>query len=727
MSYGSALLYAVSAVVLFLAKNIKKDFANIPRKVLTDNLDDILIASGFQSADDLFAVTLAMLSIAEKVPSSEQVAAAASSLQASVSESEIQNSLFMPDAKAMQTVCRLAAQQKEEHSAYLEELSANTTAILGKVPTPAKIRGLSTAMSRKLITKKYFQLEYSLYETIHRFCESNNLKYWLLRCVSAEEEDGAGCPYMVLMKPEDMEQFVSYVDSGACTGMGIRRNFSPEPNIFSDAFLYKVGTIRENRWNLGIGRDNKELGVPILAMLPYDLKSFLRMRYRLANIINRVICQRRGYYVPTLTKTQKLFKLISRFTSTEKLEAFRDRFLKLADSNSCPETLSYLDLHHVVLTEINPDAVYTINAFDGICSVIDAPAHVFTQGKSLLNSFYKPVQTAYRICYSCSDSYVLRTPDVKLTKRVGFIRRIFRKIVTSVKSVIKRSIKFVRGTIKKISAAVREKLKPAKAKVKIWWKLFTGFFRGLGLCVSPQSRELKKYRNKFKGQRCFLIGNGPSLRAEDLDALNAMGEITFGCNFIHRIYGSTDWRPTFHFISDSSTVRTACWDIVRNVDERTTMVVRDFAYQAMVIKPSKVIIPHSISIEDYKVSNNFLAYHYISHATVMSMMLEAAMYMGFDEIYLIGVDATTSSDKGGNFAANYFTPDQRAKLDIIKRKVIKNYDVHARRIEIANRQKNVYGLIGEAAKKRGIHIYNATRGGALEAYERVNLDDIITK
>ncbi len=169
-------------------------------------------------------------------------------------------------------------------------------------------------------------------------------------------------------------------------------------------------------------------------------------------------------------------------------------------------------------------------------------------------------------------------------------------------------------------------------------------------------------------------------------------------------------------------------DIVNNMDQKkTTMLIREFAYNFMAVKPKRAVLLPYISTEKYKVKGNLLAYHYISRATVMSMMIEAAIYMGFKEIYLIGVDATTSSDKGGNFVANYLTPEIRAKLDVLKKRAIKDYDVNKRRKEIADRQRMVYGQLGKFAKKKGIKIFNATRGGELEAYPRVNFDEITKK
>lgn len=57
---------------------------------------------------------------------------------------------------------------------------------------------------------------------------------------------------------------------------------------------------------------------------------------------------------------------------------------------------------------------------------------------------------------------------------------------------------------------------------------------------------LALYKGKFTGKRCFLIGNGPSLRAEDLTRLHEAGEITFAFNRIYNIFDQTPWRPSFY-------------------------------------------------------------------------------------------------------------------------------------------------------------------------------------
>lgn len=56
-------------------------------------------------------------------------------------------------------------------------------------------------------------------------------------------------------------------------------------------------------------------------------------------------------------------------------------------------------------------------------------------------------------------------------------------------------------------------------------------------------------KDSHKGERCFLIGNGPSLTGEDLHLLK--DEYTFGTNMVYKIFDKTDWRPSFHCVSDT--------------------------------------------------------------------------------------------------------------------------------------------------------------------------------
>lgn len=86
--------------------------------------------------------------------------------------------------------------------------------------------------------------------------------------------------------------------------------------------------------------------------------------------------------------------------------------------------------------------------------------------------------------------------------------------------------------------------------------------------------------------------------------------------------------------------------------------------------------------------------------------IQFAFYCGVDEIYLLGVDCNYTTEK--LYAVDHGIRDsekyraQTGRLMIEDFKVIKKY-----------------------ADSIGVKIYNATAGGMLEVFERVNLDDVI--
>ncbi len=57
-----------------------------------------------------------------------------------------------------------------------------------------------------------------------------------------------------------------------------------------------------------------------------------------------------------------------------------------------------------------------------------------------------------------------------------------------------------------------------------------------------------------RGERCFVVGNGPSLKVDDLDKL--VGEITFASHRIFLDFEQTQWWPTYYAMCDAVVERT---------------------------------------------------------------------------------------------------------------------------------------------------------------------------
>jgi len=253
-----------------------------------------------------------------------------------------------------------------------------------------------------------------------------------------------------------------------------------------------------------------------------------------------------------------------------------------------------------------------------------------------------------------------------------------------------------------------------------------GHMRTIFFPLSKNFRTLKKYENRFEGKRCFLIGNGPSLTFSDLDLIK--DEITFGCNLIYKIYDKTEWKPTFHCLADGLYAKKIGDELIDNICcdifavESVEKHLRKYNGDYNIVSIKNIGAPKNGS---YKVVSP-LAYHYPG-GTVMSMMLCLAMYMGFKEIYLLGVDCTSSLSSSGHFIKGYMN-DNIKRLDMkrIAKRLNKNMVTED---EVAqyyhNRVMYVYEKIENYAKKNNIKIYNSTRGGALEVYERKQLEDVI--
>lgn len=233
------------------------------------------------------------------------------------------------------------------------------------------------------------------------------------------------------------------------------------------------------------------------------------------------------------------------------------------------------------------------------------------------------------------------------------------------------------------------------------WKLYCGI------------RPLKDIHSK---QTCVVIGNGPSLRIDDLTKLHELGIPTFACNRIHLIFPQTPWRPTYYFMSDEKLVKQYNDEIPDVPAERRFFPKQ---YRGMIHNGK---FYNTIEF-DYEHEGKFsmdAAKGVCPAASVTTEMIQFAYYLGFSEIYLIGVDfsyavtqkvdSKTYSYQGEN---NYFIPGYLKPGEIA---------------DMPNINANLLGFNAAriAIEAQGRVIKNATRGGKLEVFERVDLDELFS-
>ena len=233
--------------------------------------------------------------------------------------------------------------------------------------------------------------------------------------------------------------------------------------------------------------------------------------------------------------------------------------------------------------------------------------------------------------------------------------------------------------------------------------------------VKSTVRELKKYKNKYMGKRCFVIGNGPSLRVKDLDKIQANGDISFGCNRIYVLFDKTSWRPTFYISQDPNVIR-GCIEEIRELDKDQVKFIKALGkrkyevegaiYFDFVIRFGKKKLPKFSDNPEKALYNGY---------TVTYAAIQFAAYMGFNEIYLLGCDCSYSPDNQSiQTISQESYPDARmynpAKVGMPP--------------DIAY-MFSMYEICKDYCEKRGIKVFNATRGGKLEVFDRVNFDSLM--
>ncbi len=79
--------------------------------------------------------------------------------------------------------------------------------------------------------------------------------------------------------------------------------------------------------------------------------------------------------------------------------------------------------------------------------------------------------------------------------------------------------------------------------------------------ATKYGRYLSSLKDRHKGEKCFIIGNGPSLRAEDLQKLYEKEIISFATNRIFHIFDQTEWRPDYYVSEDVDVLRSVTEEV----------------------------------------------------------------------------------------------------------------------------------------------------------------------
>lgn len=236
----------------------------------------------------------------------------------------------------------------------------------------------------------------------------------------------------------------------------------------------------------------------------------------------------------------------------------------------------------------------------------------------------------------------------------------------------------------------------------------------------PSDKKIKRLKDYAKGKRCFIIGNGPSLNKIDLTLLK--NEITFGVNSIFLNFDKMGFQPTYFVLEDKLVAKERAEDINKYVIDSNKIIRRNYfdSYKKDT-KTSFIDIIVHYQHKDFPCFSKECDKFCWSGGTVSYVNMQLAYYFGFQEVYLIGFDHEYREDgpqkiKGSKIRSlakdsNHFHPQYFGE----------GKTWHFPKVE---RMERSYRKAKEVFEESGRKIYNATVGGKLEVFDRVEYESL---
>lgn len=268
------------------------------------------------------------------------------------------------------------------------------------------------------------------------------------------------------------------------------------------------------------------------------------------------------------------------------------------------------------------------------------------------------------------------------------------------------------------------------------------------------AKILRSYKNKYDGKRCFIIGNGPSLKAEDLDKIHENGDFSIASNRIFLIFKDTEWRPNIFTTKDGDGISGSLKEM-SEIDAELK-IIPVYPWDKKMYKVQGALpIPIGKTNNMYLMTRELPAFSdditrcVNTTVTITYANIQIAAYLGFKEIILLGIDHC--------YAKTWHFPNDMRNYDIRSNKNnfqngqilnikpviqvnegVKNHfcDNYMDGVKERGEAATAYSieeatLSYQAAKKyameHGIKIVNATRGGKLNVFKRVNFDSLFPK
>jgi hypothetical protein len=241
----------------------------------------------------------------------------------------------------------------------------------------------------------------------------------------------------------------------------------------------------------------------------------------------------------------------------------------------------------------------------------------------------------------------------------------------------------------------------------------------------PTFKENASLNGRYAGERrCFVIGNGPSLKDMDLKPLAE--EHTIAANSFYKHPDASVMRLDYLCINDPHFMK----DEPRAIDWHRTIAEKLPTARLLLNEAARPIVQrhqlysgrdvHYVKLGKWThrasaINLDLSRPLNIGMTTGSSVAIPLALSLGFREIYLIGFDCNWLADTSASYHF-YQTHEFYPEFDSVA-KDNRGYS-YEDELRTNLREFESHRLLRQRAEQLGVRIVNATAGGLLDVYER---------
>jgi len=242
---------------------------------------------------------------------------------------------------------------------------------------------------------------------------------------------------------------------------------------------------------------------------------------------------------------------------------------------------------------------------------------------------------------------------------------------------------------------------------------------GDGYPVTENEKRILGWRDAYKDKRAFLIGNGPSLNLLDMTKLQ--NEYTIGVNSIYLNQEKMGFLPQHYVVEDRFVAEDRADEInALKGPQKWFGNYLNYCLEDDLANWINVRMRYD-EHKDFPFFSTDIARQAWTGGSVTYICMQLAYYLGVKTLYLIGfdhhyvipddakidgLDITSRSDDPNHFHPDYFGKGYRW------------HDPKVDRMEVGYKKAGVF------FERDGRKILNATAGGKLECFQRVDYDSL---